>query len=137
MYIVGNIKIYGTLSALEFISKKHLIRNGLLQRVGSERKPPDQNSWRYGTPNYQFGNIITLDEDVHDFLTDHIQLESVLNHTIEGVTSSVFTLMPIDQSFEHMFSCLLTRKTLRIMMRIGLDFQISPEVIMPDAVHWR
>lgn len=137
MRILGNIRIYGNFDSLRRIEDKNIIPDGLLQQVGSSRKIQDKDSWRYGTPNYQFHNIAILDEEIRDFLTAHIQLELLQLNMDTGITLSIFTLMPVDQNFDDPFACALTRKTLAIMVRMGLDFQISPEVIMPIAPYWK
>jgi hypothetical protein len=135
--ILGNIEIYGSKASLEQLITVDPIPNSILKQIGTKRKIPDKDSWCYGSPSYRFREIITLDEEVHDFLTAHERLGDVLANRNAGIEYAIFTLCPVDQSYEETFACLLSCETLGLMVNMGLSLQIAPASVMPDVDFWK
>ena len=135
--ILGNIEIYGTKASLERLISIDPIPNSVLQPIGTKRKVPDTDSWCYGSPSYRFREIITLDEEVRDFLIAHERVGDVLAERDWGIEHAIFTLCPVEQSYEETFACLLSCETLQILVRMGLSLQIAPASIMPDVGFWK
>ena len=135
--ILGIISIYGTKASLAGLVSNSAIPLGTLKQIGTKRKVPDIDSWCYSSPYYRFREIITLDEEVFDFLIAHERLKDYLDINDDGIEYAIFTLCPVDQSYEETFSCLLSQKTLKILVDLGLSLEISPASVMPDVDYWK
>jgi hypothetical protein len=135
--ILGNIAIYGTKASLDQLISVDPIPNSILEQIGIKRKIPDKDLWCYGSPSYRFREIITLDEEVRDFLIAHERVGNVLANRDSGIEYAFFTLCPVDQSYEETFACLLSCETLRLLVNMGLSLQIAPAAIMPDVDFWK
>jgi hypothetical protein len=135
--IIGNIEIYGTMASLEKLISINPIPNSILRQIGNKRKVPDIDFWCYGSPLYRFREIISLDEDIRNFLLVHEQLGDFLVVQDSEIKDAIFTLSPVDQSYEETFACLLSNKTLQILVSMGLSLQIAPVSVIPDVGYWR
>lgn len=135
--ILGNIEIYGTKASLEQLVSVDPIPNSILKQIGTKRKIPDKDLWCYGSPSYRFREITTLDEEVRDFLIAHERLGDVLAVRDPGIQYAIFTLCPVEQSYEETFACLISCETLQILVRMGLALQIAPASVMPDVDFWK
>ena len=133
--ILGKISIFGTLTAIQQLESKKPISNGLLQQVGAGRPIPVVDSWCYGSAWFSF-RFDSLDEEIFNYLVAHERLGDALAVVHTGVKYAMFTVTPIDQTYEEPFSCLLSVKTLRKLSDLGLALELAPASVMPDAPYW-
>lgn len=133
--ILGEISVYGSAASLERLVSTASIQNGVLKQIGTLRKVPDKDFWCYASPRYRF-HADTLDEEVRGFLTAHKRLGEALAINDAGIRYALFTLCPVDQSYEEAFACLLGKDTLRVLSDLGLALEIAPESVMPEAEYW-
>lgn len=133
--ILGGISIYGTKSSIEKLVSSGAMPNSSIAQIGSLRKKPDIDSWCYSTQWYSF-NADTLDEEVRDFLVAHKKLGKVLEAPEIGRGLALFTLSPVGQDSECLFSCLLSHPTLCALTSLKLSLQIAPASVMPDVAFW-
>lgn len=134
--VLGNIQIYGSSSGLEGMVSVAAIPNGDLQQVGTKRKEPDKDSWCYASPWYRF-RLDVLDEEVFDFLVAHKKIEAFLKANRKSIEYALFTLCPVNQSHEEIFACLIGNESLGMLSRVGLDLEIAPASVMPEASYWK
>lgn len=133
--ILGNISIYGTRSSLEKLVTTAPMPDSSIRQIGSLRKKPDIDSWCYSTQWYCF-NADTLDEEVRDFLIAHKKISDVLSTPEIGPGQALFTLSPVGQDSECLFSCILSHQTLCALSSLKLSLQIAPASVMPDVAYW-
>lgn len=129
------ISIYGNKLSLRELVSKNAIPNGELNQIGLKRKIQDVDSWCYSSPTYQFTRE-KFDIEVRDFLIHHLKIGEILKTSREGIQYALFTICPVEQSFEDEFSCLLTRETLDILSNLRLALEVAPAVIMPEVEYW-
>jgi len=134
--ILGNISIYGTRSNLEKLVSTGPMPNSSIRQIGSLRKEPEIDSWCYSTQWYCF-SADTLDEEVRDFLIAHERLGDVLEVPEIGAGQALFTLSPVGQDSDCLFSCLLSHQTLCTLSALKLSLQIAPASVMPNVAYWR
>lgn len=133
--ILGKISIFGTMAGLNRLVSAGSISGGILQQVGTSRKNPDTDSFCYGSSWYDF-RADTLDEEVRNFLTANAQLRHVLAVRDPGIRYAIFTLCPVNESYEDNFACLFNQETLQVLLDLGLALEIAPASVMPDAAYW-
>ena len=66
----------------------------------------------------------------------HQQLKNYLDINDRRIEYAIFTLCPVEQSHEETFACLLSQKTLKVLVDLGLCLEIAPEVFMPEVPYW-
>jgi hypothetical protein len=137
LHILAEISISGRKSALSTLVENSVIPNGELMQLGLLRKhpPPPADSWMYSSPYYRF-NLEKLDEELYDFLSRHHFLEACKLNENEGIDYPLLTIIPVDKSFEEIFACVLSHKTLLLLSKLGLGLQIAPAMTMPEASFW-
>ena len=135
MQIQGQISTYGTKASIERFTSKAPIQSGTTTQVGFGRKAPEKDSWCYASPWYSFHSD-NLDEEVRDFLIAHAQVGDVLASVDPERRFSFFTLSPIGDGDEETFACILSHDTLKALSTIGVDLQIAPATVMPEAPYW-
>jgi len=133
--ILAQVTIYGGKDALSPLMANSAIPNGKLKQLGLLRKTPDTDSWAYSSPYYRF-HFESLSEELYDFLSKHYLLEPYKLNEKEGIEYSLLTVIPVEQSFEETFSCLLSNETLSLLSKLGLSLQIAPAVTMPETPFW-
>lgn len=136
MRILARVSIYGTKKTLGKICVGAPILNGVLEPVGLARKVPDLDSWCYASPWYRFHHD-KIDEELGDFLTVNVGLEDFVATDGKGIVAGVVSLCPVGEGFEERFACVLTQRTLRLLLRTGLDFEVAPASVMPEVPYWR
>jgi hypothetical protein len=137
MLVLGNIEIFGTKAGLEGLASNSAIPSGILKQLGTKRKVPDVDSWGYSSPRYRFHfDFEKFDEEVCDFLLAHQRLRNYLDINDTRIEYAIFTLYPAEQNDEEFFSCLLSQKTLKVLVDLGLCLEIAPEVLSSEAPYW-
>jgi hypothetical protein len=135
--VIGCIHISGTKAGLETLVSNSVIPSGILKQIGTKRKIPDVDSWSYSSPWYRFHfDFEQFDEEICDFLLAHQQLKDYLDIRDTRIKYAIFTLCPVGQSHEETFACLLSQKTLKVLVDLGLCLEIAPEVLSSEAPYW-
>uniref|UniRef100_UPI003342314E hypothetical protein n=1 Tax=Castellaniella defragrans TaxID=75697 RepID=UPI003342314E len=133
--ILGQISISGTKASIDRCASIARIPRGTIMRTGLARKVPPADSWCYSSPWYRF-NFHTMDQEIRSFVMAHAQLGKALAGHDAGITYALFTLCPVEQTFEETFSGLLSRETLQALSCLGVGLEIAPAVLMPDVPCW-
>lgn len=132
----GKIYISGTKSCIEKCAAIAPIPNGIIMQLGLKQKVPDTDSWLYQTPLYRFRSD-TLDDEIRDFLTAHSHIRDGLYACDTEIKYAFFTIVPVANDPDHSFSTIFRRETLKLLTDIGLELEIAPENLMPDAPYWK
>jgi hypothetical protein len=133
--ILGKISIFGTMAGLDQLVSVGPISDSILQQVGALRKNPDTDLFCYGSPWYSF-RADALDEEVRNFLVANARLGDVLAVRDPGIRYAIFTLCPVNESYEETFACLFSQETLQVLLGLGLALEIAPASVMPAAAYW-
>jgi hypothetical protein len=136
MRILAFIAILGPKIPLEQLSSHSAIQDGSLYQLGLKMRNPPPDSWKYMSPIYRF-DADSLDEDLYSFLLANEGLGKFLCKVRDKVEFALLTVMPVEQTFEETFSCLLSQETLSKLTMMGLGLEIAPEVIMPEYPFWK
>jgi hypothetical protein len=134
--LLGRIEIDGTKASVDKCALVASIPNGTITQIGLKRKSPIVDAWCYASPLYRF-HLDTMDHEVRDFLTAHLQVGDALAVRDAGIEYAFFTLVPVVKSYEDTFAGIFGCETLKLLANMGLELQISPEAIMPDAPYWK
>ena len=135
--ILGCICIYGSKASLEPLVQTSAIPSGQMMQLGLKRKIPDVDSWIYSSPYYQFHHYEPLDEELHEFIKSNRRIGNFLIPRNHGIEYAHLKITPVEQSFEEIFSCLLSHKTITLLSELGLGLEISPAVVMPEFPFWK
>lgn len=134
--ILGGISIFGNLAAVQQLSSMASIPGGLILQVGAARSAPEGGTWCYRSEWFGF-RLDSLDEEIVKYLDAHARLGPALESVREmDVKHAMFTLTPIGQNEEEIFSCMLGVKTLSMLANLGLALEVAPASVMPDAPYW-
>ncbi|MDH4275743.1 MAG: hypothetical protein OEW08_11955, partial [Gammaproteobacteria bacterium] len=117
--ILGKISVFGDYDAINKVASACPIPNHVLLKVGGARKVSNTDAWCYGSAWYEF-HIDELDIEVQNFLRAHELLATNSPVSIPGIVHAIFTLCPVGQNEEEIFSCLLTLETLKILSNLAL-----------------
>lgn len=134
--LLGKIDIHGTKSSIDKCASLASIPNGIIMQIGLKRKIPDVDSWTYESPLYRF-RLDAMDYAIRDFLATHFQVGTALAERDAGIEYAFFTLVPVVKNSEDTFAGIFSCETLKLLANMGLELQISPEAIMPDAPYWK
>jgi hypothetical protein len=137
--VLGQISIYGTKASIDRCASVAQIPNGTIKQIGLKAKIPPLDEWLYASPLYRFrfDHLDTMDHEIRDFLAAHLKVSDALASRDTEIEYALFTLCPVEQSYEESFAGILSRETLKMLVDMGLDLEISPEAIMPDAAYWK
>lgn len=135
-FLLGKIEIDGTKASLDKLASVALIPDGKMKQLGLKAKVPPQDTWCYSSPIYRF-RFDESDQEIYDFLTAHLQVGKALAARDTEIEYAFFTLVPVEQSYEGSFSGIFSCETLKLLADMGLELQISPESMMPDAPYWK
>lgn len=133
--LIAQIAIYGDSESLQAIAASGYVPNGTLTQVGQKRKNPDRDFWIYCSPWYQFRDD-DFDLGIRGFLNSHHSVHKVLTPLSAGIRHAMLIISPVGQNAGHEFSCLLSKDTLRILVNMHLDLEISPSQVMPQFPYW-
>lgn len=133
--ILGQISIYGSKSALDSLHNNQILREGTLKQIGLARKVPDIDYWSYASPWYRFRSE-KLDDEIQNFLVANKKLGKAIGDIAPGIRYSFFTLSPVAQNEENLFSCLLSNETLEMLSKLHLALEISPASVKPNGAYW-
>jgi hypothetical protein len=138
MRILGEIAIYGRWVSLNLLSMNAAILNGQLKQLGLKRThpPPPADSWVYRSPLYRFGIDDTLDEELYSFLLANRSLGQYLDLNDTGIEYAHLTLIPVEQTSERRFACLLAPRTISLLNEMMLGLEIAPVEYMQDYPFW-
>ncbi len=134
--LMGRIEIYGTKFSVDRRELVASIPDGTMTQTGSKFKVSEEDSWIYVSPWYHF-HINTMDDEIRDFLTAHESIGEVLASCNAGIEHAFFTLCPVEQSDQAIFAGVFSNDTLKTLTKMGLDLQIAPATMMPDALYWK
>lgn len=134
--ILGRFSLYGSRDSLARIASIVEFPSAVLEQIGQKRRTPEKDSWAYSSPWYRF-ELNRLDEQVAEFLDLHKGLGDALARSDVGISHAMFTLCPVEQSGEQVFSCLLSHKTISLLSALRLALEISPAPVMPEVEDWR
>jgi hypothetical protein len=133
--LLGRIDIDGTKSSIDKCALVASIPHGIMTQIGLKRKFPKVDTWLYASPWYRF-HLDTMDHEVRDFLTSNLQVGDALAVRDAGINYAFFTLCPVEQSDEESFAGVFSLETLKLLANMGLELQIAPASVMPDAPYW-
>ena len=136
MRILAHIVITGPRIQLEELSSHSAIQDGKLCQLGLRRTPPPVDSWKYSSPIYQF-DAVFLDEDLYSFLLANKRLGKFLHKIRDKVSYAFLSVVPVGQTYEQTFSCLLSQETLSMLTTMGLGLEIAPETLLPEYPFWK
>ena len=135
MKIFAEITVSGRKQALDVLNTNNAIRHGEIKQLWLKRKQVPQDLWVYNSPLYIF-NPDSLDEELYSFLHVNRNLSHYLHNKNEDIDDAYLSIITTDQTFEEMFACLFSLKTITLLGEIGLGLEIDPEVVMPDFPYW-
>jgi hypothetical protein len=134
--LLGRICIYGTKVSVDKCASIASIPNGTIKQIGLKAKAPPLDAWVYESPLYRF-NFDENDHEIRDFLTTHLKVGDALAPRDAGIEYAFLTLIPVVASYEDTFAGIFSCETLRLLANMGLELEISPEALMPDAPYWK
>lgn len=134
--LFGKIEIDGTKASVDRCASIASIPHGAIMQMGLKRKVPAIDSWCYESPLYRF-NLDKMDQEIRDFLTAHLKVGDALASRDAGIEYAFFTLVPVVKSYEDTFAGIFGCETMKLLANMGLELQIAPEALMPDAPYWK
>jgi hypothetical protein len=133
--ISGRIVVYGTSAGLQRLVAAAPVPNAMHKQLGLKRRVPITDLWSYESPWYRF-RFESLDAEVRNFLTAHASIGPILAASTAGISHALFSLCPIAEGDDEVFSGLFEHETIATLGRINLGLEIAPEALMPDVPYW-
>ncbi len=134
--LLGRIEIHGTKDAVDKCVSVAPIPDGTITQTGLKRKLPETGAWLYASPWYRF-HPDTMDHEIRDFLAAYLKIGDALAVRDVGIEYAFLTLCSVEQSHEESFAGIFSLEALQLLTNMGLELQIAPAAIMPDAPYWK
>lgn len=136
MRILAQISIYGSQQGIDTVNKTLSGIPMYIEQIGLKKEPPEINRWHLSSPMYQFHWDERFDEEIYNFLTFYQNIKNSNLTSANEIIYSFLTICPVRESKEEDFSYILTKRTLKTLIELGLCIQVAPATVMPEFQFW-
>jgi hypothetical protein len=133
--VLVQLSVWGNDEDIQSLSAQIDGSIGRIVHVGTKSMKPENRCMSFCTPWHEIDND-NVNDGLYSFIEAHKNISALVSESSFNNITLRLTVCPVDETQENSFSCLIGIRTVRKLAELGLEFEISPAVVMPQATYW-